>query len=91
MDHQGQDLDAWDKVVEKAKDAKVNVNLQSSFYIREIDSKCPRGIARRSKRTRKMPIGSTAMRLPIRTKKKLCPIIPLLLIKLRPRLLKSVK
>ena len=33
----------WNKVVEKARDAKAKANLQPPFYIREIDSKCPKG------------------------------------------------
>ncbi len=33
----------WEEVVEKADNAEVNANLQSPFYIREIDSRCPKG------------------------------------------------
>ena len=43
------------------------------------------------KKTRMTLIGSTAMRLLARIKKRLSPITPFLLINLRPRLLKSVK
>ncbi len=32
----------WEKVAEKIDDAKAKVNLQLSFYIREIDSKYPK-------------------------------------------------
>ncbi len=43
LDHQGRDLDAWEEVVEKAGDAKAKANLQPPFYIRKIDSRCPKG------------------------------------------------
>ncbi len=33
----------WDKVVEKAGDAKAKANLQLPFYIREINARCPKG------------------------------------------------
>ncbi len=42
LDHQGQDLDAWEEVVEKVGDAK-KANLQLPFYVREIDSRCTKG------------------------------------------------
>ena len=48
-------------------------------------------IARQSKKTRKIPIGSTAIRLPIRTRRRLSSITPLLLINLKPRPPRSVK
>ena len=32
----------WNKVVEKVGDAKAKANLQPPFYVREIDSKCPK-------------------------------------------------
>ncbi len=43
LDHRGQDLDVWEEVVEKAGDAEAKANLQPPFYIREIDSRCPKG------------------------------------------------
>ena len=48
-------------------------------------------IVHQSKKTKKMPIGSTTMRLLARIKKKLSPIISLPLINLRPKLSRSVK
>ena len=32
----------WKKVVEKAGDAKAKANLQPPFYVREINSRCPK-------------------------------------------------
>ncbi len=43
MDHRRQDLDAWEEVVEKVGDVEAKANLQPPFYVREIDSKCPKG------------------------------------------------
>ncbi len=43
LDHQKQDLDAWEKVVEKAGDVKAKANLQPLFYVRDINDKCPKG------------------------------------------------
>ncbi len=40
LDHSRRDLDMWEEVVEKENDIEVKANLQLSFYIREIDSKC---------------------------------------------------
>ncbi len=42
LDPRGQDLDAWEKVVEKVADIEGRTNLQPPFYIREIDSRCPK-------------------------------------------------
>ncbi len=42
LDHWGRDLDAWEEVIEKAGDVEVKENLQLPFYIREIDSRCPK-------------------------------------------------
>ncbi len=42
LDNRGQDLDVWDKVVEKAIDVEVKVSLQSPSKIREINFRCPR-------------------------------------------------
>ncbi len=42
MDHRGQDLDTWEEVVEKADGIEAKANLQPSFYVREINSKCPK-------------------------------------------------
>ncbi len=33
----------WDEVIEKAGDIKAKINLQSLFYVREIDARCPKG------------------------------------------------
>ncbi len=33
----------WKEVVEKTSDVKAKANLQPPFYVREIDSKCPKG------------------------------------------------
>ncbi len=43
LDHQGQDLDGWEEVVEKAGDAEAKANLQPPFYVRNIDAKYPKG------------------------------------------------
>ncbi len=43
LDHRGQDLDAWEEVVEKAGDAEAKANLQPPFYVRDIDARCPKG------------------------------------------------
>ena len=43
LDPQRWDLDTWAEVVEKAGDAEAKANLQPSSYIREIDSRCPKG------------------------------------------------
>ena len=42
VDNWRQDLDAWEKVVEKAIDAKATAGLQPHSMIREIDSKWPK-------------------------------------------------
>lgn len=42
LDYQRRDLNAWKEVVEKVDDVKTKTNLQSLFYIREIDSKYPK-------------------------------------------------
>ncbi len=43
MDYRGQDLDAWEEVVEKAGNAEAKANLQPPFYFKEIDSRYPKG------------------------------------------------
>ncbi len=43
LNHRGQDLDAWEEVVKKARDAEAKANLQPLFYIRDIDAWCPKG------------------------------------------------
>ncbi len=43
LDHRGRDLDGWEEVVEKAGDAEAKTNLQSPFYVRDIDARCPKG------------------------------------------------
>ncbi len=42
LDHWGQNLDAREKVVEKAGDAKAKANLQPPFYVRKINTRCPK-------------------------------------------------
>ncbi len=42
LDNWGRDLDVWDKVVEKAVDAKAKASLQPPSETREIDSRCPK-------------------------------------------------
>ncbi len=42
LDYQRRDLDAWEEVVEKASDVEAKANLQPPFYVREINSKCPK-------------------------------------------------
>ncbi len=41
-DYQRWDLDTWEEVIEKVGDVKVKANLQPPFYVREIDSRCPK-------------------------------------------------
>ncbi len=43
LDHRGRDLDDWEEVVEKAGDVEAKANLQPSFYVRDIDVRCPKG------------------------------------------------
>ncbi len=43
LDHRGRELDAWEEVVEKAGDVEAKANLQPPFYVRDIDTRCPRG------------------------------------------------
>ncbi len=43
LDYRGRDLDAWEEVVEKAGDIEAKANLQSPFYVRDIDARCPKG------------------------------------------------
>ncbi len=43
MDHQGRDLDVWNKVVKKTRYIEVKANLQLPFYVREIDIRYPKG------------------------------------------------
>ncbi len=43
LDHQRRDLDVWEEVVEKAGDTKAKANLPPPFYVREIDSRYPKG------------------------------------------------
>ncbi len=33
----------WEEVIEKANDVEAKANLQPTFYIRNIDSRCPKG------------------------------------------------
>ncbi len=42
LDHQKQDLDIWEEVVEKAGDIEVKANLQPPFYVKNIDARCPK-------------------------------------------------
>ncbi len=42
LDNQGQDLDTWNKVVEKAIDIEAKANFQLPSRTREIGSRCPR-------------------------------------------------
>ncbi len=43
----------WEEVVEKVGDTKVKANLQPSFYIREIDSRCPKSHHQSAKKDKK--------------------------------------
>ncbi len=43
LDNRGQDLDIWDKLVEKAVDVEAKINLQPLSGTREINSRYPRG------------------------------------------------
>lgn len=43
LDNQKQDLDLWDKVVERAINVKVKASFQLPSRIIEIDFKCPKG------------------------------------------------
>ncbi len=48
--HQRRDLDVWEKVVEKVDVIEAKANLQPPFYIREIDSRCPKNHCPSAKR-----------------------------------------
>ncbi len=43
LDHRGRDLDVWEEVVGKASDVEAKANLQPPFYVRNIDTRCPKG------------------------------------------------
>lgn len=43
MEKYGRELDSWDKLVKKAIDIKIKVNLQPPSIIREMDQQCPQG------------------------------------------------
>ncbi len=43
LNHRGQDLDGGEEVVEKASDVEAKANLQPAFYIRDINTRCPKG------------------------------------------------
>ncbi len=43
MDHGKRDLNIWEEVVEKAGNVEAKAYLQPPFYVREIDSRCPKG------------------------------------------------
>ena len=43
VDNRGQNLNTWEKVVEKVVNAEVKAGLQSHSMIREIDSRCLKG------------------------------------------------
>ncbi len=89
LDHRGRDLDGWEEVVEKAGDAKTKANLQLPFYVRDIDTKCPKGHRPSSKN--KETTESLRVRPP-RTKTRpspRTPPTPLISSSLRPRLPKK--
>ena len=43
MEPRSQEYDNWDELVEKTVAAKAKANLQPSYYIRDIDNRCPKG------------------------------------------------
>ncbi len=43
LDNQGQNLDAWDEVIEKTVNTEAKAGLQLSSGTKEIDSRCPKG------------------------------------------------
>ncbi len=43
LDYQRRDLDGWEEVMEKAGDVEAKANLQSPFYVRDINARCPKG------------------------------------------------
>ncbi len=43
LDHQGQDLNTWEEVVEKSGNVETKANLQPPFYVRDINIRCPKG------------------------------------------------
>ncbi len=43
LDHQGRDLDRREEVVKKTGNVEAKANLQSLFYVKVIDARCPRG------------------------------------------------
>ena len=42
MEQRGRELDSWTEIIEKVVNAKAQVSLQSTFYIKEIDQQCLR-------------------------------------------------
>ena len=89
MDYRRRDLDAWDKVVEKAGDAEAKTNLQPPFYIREIDSKCPKGYPPSVKKD-KEDTNQEHRNKASKDKDKVKTILRLPLISLRPRPPRSI-
>ncbi len=55
MDYRAQDLDVWKELVEKAGDTKAKANLQPLFYVKEIDSRYPKGYRPLAKKDKKNP------------------------------------
>ncbi len=53
FDYRERDLDAWKEVVEKAGNVEAKANLQSPFYVREIDSRCPKSHRLSAKKDKK--------------------------------------
>ncbi len=46
LDNRRRDLDPWEEVGEKASDLEAKANLQPPFYVRDIDARFPKVIAR---------------------------------------------
>ncbi len=42
LDHRGRDLNGWEELVKKVGDVEAKANLQSPFYVRDIDTRCPK-------------------------------------------------
>ena len=76
--------------MEKARDAEAKANLQPPFYVRKIDSKYLKNYCSSVKKEKEDANWEHCNEASSKTKKKLSPITPLLLINLRLRPPKSI-
>ncbi len=53
LNYQGRDLDAWEEVMEKPSDVEAKANLQPPFYVKDINTKCPKSHCPLAKKDKK--------------------------------------